>query len=108
MTRRQDLFRDFIVAASRAYGNALVSNEPKIEKLVDIYAMINRMRILCSPQMVTCAEDVTRSIIETYFGPNRSIRELHELIQSNVAMDPLKKFSELARDELEGFAALLR
>ncbi len=27
---REDLYRDFIIAASQAYGNALVSDEPRI------------------------------------------------------------------------------
>jgi hypothetical protein len=108
VARRQDLFRDFMIVASRAYGNALVSNEPQIQELIDLYAMISRMRVLCSPQMVACADEVMRSITATYFEENRSIRELHDLIKSNLAMDPLKKFSELARDELEGLAALLR
>jgi hypothetical protein len=30
MSRREDLYKDFIVAASKAYGNAIVSNEPQI------------------------------------------------------------------------------
>jgi hypothetical protein len=48
LTRRQDLFRDFIVAASRLYGEALRSSEPKIEELVGIYALVSRMRVLCA------------------------------------------------------------
>jgi hypothetical protein len=45
---REDFYRDFIVAAS-AYGNAVVSNEPQIQELVALYAMISRMRILTFP-----------------------------------------------------------
>jgi hypothetical protein len=28
MSRRDDLYKDFIVAASKAYGDAILSNEP--------------------------------------------------------------------------------
>src|ERR1700753_2262906 len=30
MTRREDLYRDFILAASKAYGQAIVSSDPEI------------------------------------------------------------------------------
>ena len=50
------LFDDFIVAASKSYGEALVSSEPKIEEIVKLYAMISRMRVLCSAQTVKTAE----------------------------------------------------
>jgi len=41
--------RIFIVAASKTYGEAIVSGEPKIQVLVELYAMVSRMRVLCSP-----------------------------------------------------------
>jgi hypothetical protein len=31
-TRREELYRDFIVAASKTYGDALVSSEPKLRR----------------------------------------------------------------------------
>ena len=36
LERRQDLYRDFIVAASKAYGDALMSNDPHIAELVEL------------------------------------------------------------------------
>jgi len=38
--------------------------------------------------------------MDTYFAPNKTIRELHELMKSEAAIDPLKDFSEAAREEL--------
>ena len=38
--------------------------------------------------------------MDTYFAPNKTIRELHELMKSGAAIDPLKDFSEAAREEL--------
>jgi hypothetical protein len=102
-SQREDLYRDFIVAASQAYGNAVVSNEPQIQELVALYAMISRMRILSSPTIVACADKVMRATIDTYFAPNKTIRELHELVESGSAFDPLKDFSEMAREELRTF-----
>ena len=48
ITRLEDLFADFIVAASKSYGEALVTSEPKIEEIVALYAMVSRMRVVCS------------------------------------------------------------
>jgi len=36
---REDLYRDFIMAASRAYSDALLNSEPQIPKLVSLYAI---------------------------------------------------------------------
>jgi hypothetical protein len=102
-SQREDLYRDFIIAASQAYGNAVVSNEPQIQELVALYAMISRMRILSSPQIVACADKIMHGTIDTYFAPNKTIRELRELVESGSAFDPLKDFSEMAREELRTF-----
>jgi hypothetical protein len=40
-----------------------------------------------------------------FFAPNKTIRELHEIVKSGGAdLDPLKEFSELARGELRSLA----
>jgi hypothetical protein len=41
-------------------------------------------------------------IIDTYFAPNRSVRELIELIKAGAGIDPLREFSEAARNEMVG------
>ena len=99
LSRRDDLYTDFIVAASKAYGEALVSNEPQIQELVALYGMISRMRVMSSPRIVASAEKITSTTIDTYFAPNRTIRDLHEVIKSGKEMDPLKDFTEAVREE---------
>ena len=99
LSRRDDLYTDFIVAASKAYGEALVSNEPQIQELVALYGMISRMRVMSSPRIVAIAEKIMSTTIDTYFAPNRTIRDLHEVIKSGKEMDPLKDFTEAVREE---------
>ena len=101
---RENLFKDFIVEASKAYGNAIVSSEPQVQELVALYAMISTMRIQSSPRVVACADKVMHATIETYLAPNKTIRELDELVRSGTYIDPLKDFSEAARDELRTFS----
>ena len=56
MARRDDLYKEFIAAASKAYGETIVSNEPNVQEFVALYAMISRMRVQSPPQTVACAE----------------------------------------------------
>jgi hypothetical protein len=102
--RREDLYRDFIAAASKTYGDALMSNDPKLPEIVDLYSMISRMRVLSQPRTVSCADKVMLSIIDTYFSQNHSVSELRDLIKAGAArMDPLREFSEAAREEMGVF-----
>ena len=86
MSRRDDLYKDFIVAASKAYGDALLSNEPQVPELVALSALISRMRVLSSPRTVASAEKIMEATISAYFAPNRTIRELHELMKSGAGI----------------------
>jgi hypothetical protein len=97
MARRDDLYKEFIAAASKAYGEAIVSNEPNVQEFVALYAMISRMRLQSPPQTIACAEKIMRATIDTYFAPGRTIREFHELAQSGSGIDLLKDFSEVTR-----------
>jgi len=103
-TRRQELYKDFILAASKTYAEALVVNEPKIEKIIALYAMISRMRAMSSPEIVACAERVLLETTGAYFQPNRTMVELRELIKTGTGVDPLKAFAEAVRVERERLA----
>jgi hypothetical protein len=103
LARREDLIRDFIVAASKTYGDAIVNNEPKMPELIDLYAMVSRMRVLAMPRSVACADVVMGSILETYSAPNRTIADLRELVKDGGRVDPLRDFAEAAREELRPF-----
>jgi hypothetical protein len=104
LSRREELFADFIVAASKAYGEALMTDKPQIEELIALYAMISRMRVLCSPRTAACAERVMLATTDAYAAPNKTIPELQQLMKSGVGIDPLKDFAEAARDERRTFS----
>jgi hypothetical protein len=56
------------------------------------------MRILSSDAVIEAAEKAGRLILETYLSPNRTFRDLPDLINE---MDPLRDFSEACRCELQ-------
>jgi hypothetical protein len=105
VSRREDLIRDFIVAASKTYGDALVNSEPQMQELVGLYAMVSRLRVLTMPKSVDAADRLLRATIDTYFAPNRTVADLHETIKSGGGVDPLREFSEAARKELSALSA---
>lgn len=100
MARRDELYKDFIIAASKAYGDAIVSSEPQIQDLILLYAMVSRMRVLSDPKTVACAEKIMVLTIGTFMAPNKPIVEHYELLKGGSEIDPLKDFSEAARDEM--------
>jgi hypothetical protein len=105
ISRRDELYKEFIATASKAYRDAVVSNEPQIPDLIALYAMVCRMRVQSSPNTVACAEKVMELTINTYLAPNRTIQELNELLGKDKSeIDPLKEFSEAARQDLRRFS----
>ena len=105
LSQRDELYRDFIMAASKIYGDAMLTNEPQMQDLVALYAMISRMRVLSSARTIACAQKVMEATVDTYFAPNKTVHELREVIKSGDGIDPLKEFSEAAREELQTFTA---
>ena len=96
---REALYRDFIVEASRLYGDALMHDKAEVSEFIGLYAMISRMRVRSSAGIIDHAEKVARNIVDTYLGPNRTFRDVQQMLESE-RMDPLRGFSEACRDEL--------
>jgi hypothetical protein len=101
-SRRQILYRDFIDEASKCYIDALQHHEADadIPGLVGLYAKIGRMRVLSSKSVVHCAEQIARTIMDTYLEPDKSFVELRDMARTG-AIDLLHEFSETCRDEFE-------
>jgi hypothetical protein len=87
------------VEASKLYADALVHDKSEVSTLVNMYALIGRMRIFVDDAVVGKAEAAARMVIDTYFFPNKTFPELRLLMQSH-AMDPLREFGEVCREEL--------
>jgi hypothetical protein len=106
LSRREQLYKDFILSASKAYGDAMVGNDPQIPVIVDLYAMISIMRIVSSRRTLACAESIMHKTAQTYFEPSITARDLHQLVKAGKEIDPLKEFSEAARAELRSLTPL--
>jgi hypothetical protein len=100
LSRRELLYKDFIISASKAYADAAVRNEPEIPVIVDLYAMISVMRVVSNSRTIECAEKVMDETAQTYFEPNITALDLQQQVREGKRIDPLKAFSEAARAEL--------
>jgi hypothetical protein len=100
--KRETLFAQFIDEASLLYADAFTHEGTDLARLGKLYAMISRMRLLASRNIVDHAEMVSRKIIETYLAPNKTFHDVLDLKESG-ALDPLKRFSEACREELRQF-----
>ena len=78
----------------------LEHNTTEIAKLVDIYATINRMRVLSSPKVVAAADNALRTIVATYANENATFSGIRQSI-SHGFPDPLRAFSEACHEELK-------
>jgi hypothetical protein len=58
------------------------------------------MRTLSSKTVVHCAEDVARTLLDTYLEPDKSFVELREMAIGGT-IDLLQGFSNACRDEFE-------
>lgn len=99
LSTRQELYKSFIEEASRLYADAFERDNPNISDLVNLYALVSRMRVLSSSKIVESADTIVRRIIETYLEPNKTFRDLKEIVERD-PMDPLHEFSNACREEL--------
>jgi hypothetical protein len=73
----------------------------EIPTLVGAYALISRMRVVSSTEIIEKADRALRAIVDTYFSPNKTIAELRAEIDGG-NLDLLCAFSSAARKELAG------
>jgi hypothetical protein len=91
--------KDFIEEASRLYADAYEHDKADTSTLVNLYALVSRMRVMSSPRIIDNADRVVRVIIETYLSPNKTFRDVREILD-NDALNPLREFANACRDEL--------
>ena len=99
-SKRQKLYKAFIDDAAKIYGDALIHDKLETTGLIDLHALVSRMRIVSSAVVIETAVNVVKAITETYSLPNKSPEEIEAMI-SNGSVDILRTFSEACRDEFE-------
>src|SRR5260370_33318746 len=99
---RQELYKQFIDEASRTYADALVHDALDVSRLVGIYSLVSRMRVLSSEKVIERAASIAILITDTYLQPHKKPTQLQAMMHDG-GVDPLRDFSEVCRSELESY-----
>ena len=104
MRKRETLYGEFIAECSKLLMDALTHTLQQPETLLPVYAVLNRIRLSASREVLVEAERLARRITEQYFSRNLSVDEIHQIALSENA-DPMKSFGEVCRAELKAIRA---
>ena len=75
-------------------------DQAAIPPLVSLYASVNKMRVVSTSAVAERADKLVRTIVDTYFLPNKTLPELRAMMASG-ALDFLREFSEDCGEELD-------
>ena len=103
---REQLYSDFISESAHPLADAIQHNLQDPNNLTPAYALLSRIRLSSSTDVLASAERVVQHIINAYSEPNL----IPEEIQSSAAKreDPLREFSDICRADLEAMHSQLR
>ena len=99
IARREVLYSDFIGESARLLVDAMQHNVSDLEKLIPVYALLSRIRLSSSDPVLQTAEEVIRTIVNTYPQPNLTADQIES--QAVNGQNPLRQFSDTCRTELE-------
>lgn len=103
---REQLYSDFISESARAKADAIQHDLEDPTKLASSYALLSRIRLSSSQDVLASAEQVIDDILSTYSEPNLTSKDLHSRVATHE--DPLREFSSICRSELEAMQKRLR
>ena len=96
---REELYSDFITETARLLVDALEHNVSDPKNLIPAYALMSRMRLSSSHDVLATAEDVLKEIISSYAKPNLTTEEIESRAVSGAG--PLRTFRDVCRAELD-------
>jgi hypothetical protein len=99
MAHLEQLYSDFINESARLLVDAVQHSLENPGTVVPLYALLSRIRLGSSTEVIQSGERVIATILKTYFEPNLTPGEIQGA--ANKHSDHLQEFSETCRRELE-------
>ena len=96
---REQLYSEFISESARALADAMEHSFVGLNNLIPTYAVLNRIRVSSTTDVLASAERVIEHIMATYSRPNLTPHEIQS--KATYRDDPLRDFSDICRSELE-------
>ena len=100
LRKREALYGEFIGECAKLFMDAITHELEKPETLLPVFALINRIRLCASREVLAEAERMLTRLTDQYFAKNLTVEELRELTHTEQA-DPLRDFGEACRAELK-------
>jgi hypothetical protein len=97
--KREQLYADFIAECSKLAIDSVDHSLDNPEKLINIYALHNRIRLISSDTVDRAAEQTIERIVAQFFKPNLKPDEMRSVALSH-GYDPVRPFSDACREEL--------
>ena len=99
LREREKLYGEFITEASHRVVDALTHSLETPDKLVILYGILGRVRLVSGEEVLAEAEKCVRQIVDLYASPNVTVEQLHSSLAAE-ELDPLEAFSSACRAEL--------
>jgi hypothetical protein len=99
LARSEALYSDFISVSAGLLVDALPHNIVDPKNLIPVYALVSRIRLNSSSQVLEAAEKVLKTILDTYPQPNLDPEQIRT--GSIFGEEQLRDFSEICRRELQ-------
>ena len=96
---REQLYSDFISESAHELLDAMGHNMSDPKNLIPAYALLSRIRLSSSPDVLAAAEEVVKKIIGSYAKSNLTPEQIQSTAMNGE--DPLRNFSDICRAELE-------
>ena len=99
VSQLEQLYSDFINESARLLVDAVQHSLKDPSTLVPIYALISRIRLRSSTEVIESGERLIETILKVYIEPNLTPEEIQSA--ANKHNDHLQEFSNVCRAELE-------
>jgi hypothetical protein len=99
IAQREELYSEFIRQGTSCYAKALSQSLENIDEIVAMYALVNRIRLFASHNVLEAAEAFVKKLVATYGENNMTIDQIKSVaLEEHV--DPLNDFALKCRSEL--------
>jgi len=106
LRERESLYKEFIMEASRLFGDAMVNSLDRPDQLVALYGILSRIRLISGDDVLSKAMGCCHRIVGLYRRPNMTAEQIRAAFEAN-EFDPLKEFSAACRMELLAMSSIM-
>ena len=99
LAQREELYSEFVRQGTQCYANALSQSLDSLHEIVAMYALVNRIRLFASPNVLDAAEAFVKKLVAKYGEKNMTIDQI-KMVALEQHADPLNDFALKCRLEL--------